>query len=122
MRREEGGLTDLVFNVPGGTGGLVDSPAHCGPFLVAVLHNLGAADLQRLVVGLALVLDHANLLEVLLALLLLVGLEGRDVAGVAPLVVAVVAGDDLVKLSLLRHHDLHSTTSGVGGEGRKTRE
>ena len=99
-----------MLNVPSGTGRLVHSAADCWPFLVAVLHHLSAADLQALVVGLALVLDHANLLEVLLALLLLVGLEGGDVAGVAPLVVAVVAGDDLVKLSLLRHHDLHNKT------------
>ena len=97
-----------MLDVASGTGGLVDSPAHRGAFLLAVLHSLSAADLQGLVVGFALVLDHADLLEVLLALLLLLGLEGGDVAGVAPLVVAVVAGDHLVKLSLLRHHDLHN--------------
>ena len=99
-----------MLNVPGGAGGLIDSPTHCGSLLVAVLHNLGAADLQGLVVGFALVLDHADLLEVLLALLLLLGLESGDVAGVAPLIVAVIAGDHLVKLSLLRHHDLHNKT------------
>ena len=44
--------------------------------------------------------------EVLIALLLLGGDEGGDVAGVAPRVVAVVTGDHLVILSLLHDHHL----------------
>ena len=98
-----------MFNVPGGAGGLVDGPTDHGPRHIAILLYLRAADLHRLVVGLALVLDHANLPEILLALLLLLGLVGGDVAGVAPLVVAVVARDDLLVLGDFIHHDLDNS-------------
>ena len=53
-----------------------------------------------------LVLDEACLPEVLLALLLLLGVVVGDVGGVAPLVVAVVAGDHLLVLDLLDHLQL----------------
>ena len=98
-----------MFNVPGGAGGLVDGPTDHGPSHIAILLYLRAADLHRLVVGLALVLDHANLPEILLALLLLLGLVGGDVAGVAPLVVAVVARDDLLVLGDFIHHNLDNS-------------
>ena len=44
--------------------------------------------------------------EVLVALLLLSGDVGSNVAGVAPLVIAVVAGHHLVVLGLLHDHHL----------------
>ena len=95
-----------MFNVPGGAGGLVDGPTDHGPRHIAILLYLRAADLHRLVVGLALVLDHANLPEILLALLLLLGLVVGDVGGVAPPVEAVVALHDVIVLDLLHHQHL----------------
>ena len=56
-----------------------------------------------------LVLNEARLPEVLLALLLLLGVVVGDVGGVAPLVVAVVAGDHLLVLDLLNHLELVHT-------------
>ncbi len=64
-----------------------------------------------------LVLDETALLEVLLAVLLLLGLEVGGVGGVAPLRVAMVALDVLVILSLFNHHDLVDTTLAGGGNG-----
>ena len=60
-----------------------------------------------------LVLNEARLPEVLLALLFLLGVVVGDVGGVAPLVVAVVAGDHLFVLGLLDHLQLVHTPSPV---------
>ncbi len=64
-----------------------------------------------------LVLDETALLEVLLAVLLLLGLEVGGVGGVAPLGVAMVALDVLVILGLLDHDDLVDTALAGGGDG-----
>ena len=60
-----------------------------------------------------LVLNEARLPKVLLALLFLLGVVVGDVGGVAPLVVAVVAGDHLFVLGLLDHLQLVHTPSPV---------
>ena len=53
--------------------------------------------------------DPADLAEPLLTLLLLVRLVAGDVAGVTPLIVAVVTGHQLIILRLLLHHHLLHT-------------
>ena len=70
----------------------------------------GAALLHLLGQGEVLVGDDALLLELLLTLLLLVRLVDGDVGGVAPVVVVVEAGHDLVVLRLLPHHHLVDTS------------
>ncbi len=89
---------------------------------LALLGALALADERRvaepdgLFLRHLLVLDEAALLEVLLALLLLLGLEVGGVGGVAPLGVAVVALDVLVVLGLLHHDDLVDAALAGGGD------
>ena len=67
------------------------------------LHKRSPADLVGHVGRVLAVLDEAVLHIVLLALLLLLGVVDGDQGLGAPLVVAVLAGDLLVKLSPLLH-------------------
>ena len=73
---------------------------------LTLAHKRGVAELDGLIGGNLLVLNEAALLEVLLALLLLLGLKVCGVGGVAPLAVAMLADNLLVILSLLYHHNL----------------
>merc|ERR1712215_42319 len=63
------------------------------------------------------VVNETVLDEVLLALLLLLGLEVSSVGGVALLAVAMLALDDIVVLGLLNHHDLVDTPLSGSGNG-----
>ena len=75
-------------------------------FRLAVRNERGRTLLHHLGHGLLLVGDHANLPELLVALLLLMRLKAGDVGCVAPLVVAVVAPDLLRVDSLLLQDNL----------------
>merc|ERR1711931_328800 len=77
--------------VPGLALGLVDSPALDWALSVTDQRSVAVLD------------------EVLLAFLLLLGLEVSGVSGVALLGVAMLALDDVIILSLLNHHNLVDT-------------
>ena len=77
------------INLRCGAHGLVLSPALLRPGNVAVFDQWGVAELHGLVHCYLFVLNEAVLLEVLLALLLLLGVEVRGVSGVALLAIAV---------------------------------
>jgi len=74
------------------------------------------AELDGLSIGDLPVLDEAVLDEVLLAFLLLLGLEVGRVGRVATLGVAMVAFDVIVVFGFLDHHDLIDTTFAGGGD------
>ena len=87
-------LAGLLLNILGGTGGLVHSPALLGALTIADLLQRSVTFLDGLVEGLLLEGDGAELLEVLLADLLLGGGELGDVGVVALLGVLVGALQD----------------------------
>jgi len=112
-------LNNIIFNVMfvvfGLTLGFVDGTALFGSFSFA---NEGSvAEFDGLFEGNLLVFDEARFLEVLFALLLLLGLEVGGVGGVATLGVRMVALDFLVVFGLLNHDDLVDTTLTGGGDG-----
>jgi len=104
-------LNNVILNVvlvePGGAHAL-------GDLLAALTRRLigqrGVTLLDGLLNGDLLVLDETVLPEVLLAVLLLLGLEVSGVGGVAPLGVAMLAGNMVIILGLLNHDDLVDTT------------
>ena len=109
-------LNNIILNIvlvePGG--------AHALGNLLAALASLligqrGVALLDSLLNSDLLVLDETVLPEVLLAVLLLLGLEVSGVGGVAPLGVAMLAGNVVIVLGLLNHDDLVDTTLTSGG-------
>lgn len=108
-------IINLVLVVAGLTLGLVDGLTLLGALTLA--DQRGVAEPDGLLEGNLLVLDEARLLEVLVTLLLLLGLEVSGVGGVAPLRVAMVALNLLVVLGLLNHDDLVDTTLSSGGNG-----
>jgi len=108
-------ILDVVLVVAGGTLGLVDSPTFL--WALALADQGSVAELDLLSGGNLPVVDEALLDEVLLALLLLLGLEVSGVGGVALLGVAVLALNDIVVLGLLDHHDLVDTPLAGGGNG-----
>jgi len=109
-------LNNVILNVvlvePGGAHAL-------GDLLAALTRRLigqrGVTLLDGLLNGDLLVLDETVLPEVLLTVLLLLGLEVSGVGGVAPLGVAMLAGNVVIVLGLLNHHDLVDTTLTSGG-------
>ncbi len=104
-----------MLMIPGLALGLVDSLALLGSLTNA--DQRGVAEPDGLIEGDLLVLDEAGLLEVLVALLLLLGLEVGGVGGVASLGVAVVALDVVIVLGLLHHHDLVDAALASSGNG-----
>jgi len=100
-------ILDVVLVEPGGAHAL-------GDLLAALTRRLigqrGVTLLDGLLNGDLLVLDETVLPEVLLAVLLLLGLEVGGVGGVAPLGVAMLAGNVVIVLGLLNHDDLVDTT------------
>lgn len=110
---------DVIFNVmfvvAGLTLGLVDGLTFDGTFTITDQGSVAEPD--GLFEGNLLVLDEAVLLEVLVALLLLLGLEVGGVGGVAPLGVAMVALDLLVVFGLFDHHNLVDTSLTGGSNG-----
>merc|ERR1719264_1843470 len=92
-------LAGLLLHILGGAGGLVHRPALLGPLTVANLLCRPVALPHRLVEGLLLERDLARLLKVLLAHLLLAGLELGDVGVVALLGVLVGALQDRLLLN-----------------------
>ena len=86
---------------------LVDGPALLGSF--PLTNQWSMALLNRLITGHLPVVDEAFLCKVLLAFLLLLGLEVSGVSGVALLGVAMLALNDIIVLSLLNHHNLVNT-------------
>jgi len=109
-------LNNVILNIvlvePGGAHAL-------GDLLAALTRRLigqrGVTLLDGLLNGDLLVLDETVLPEVLLAVLLLLGLEVSGVGGVAPLGVAMLAGNVVIVLGLLNHDDLVDTTLTSGG-------
>jgi len=100
-------ILNVVLMVPGLALRLVDSLTLDGA--LALADQGGVTELDLLLRGDLPVLDEAVLPEVLLALLLLLGLEVGGVGGVALLGVAMLALNDVIVLSLLNHHDLVNT-------------
>merc|ERR1719333_1869235 len=84
-------LSRLLLHILGGTGGLVHSPALLEALAIALLLNGSVAFLHCLIEGLLLEGDGTELLKVLLAHLLLTGLELGDVGVVTLLGVLVCA-------------------------------
>jgi len=105
-------ILDVVLVEPGGAHAL-------GDLLAALTRRLigqrGVTLLDGLLNGDLLVLDETVLPEVLLAVLLLLGLEVSGVGGVAPLGVAMLAGNMVIILGLLNHDNLVDTTLTSGG-------
>ena len=99
----------LVNQLPGGTPGLVLCPADFRPRKAAVLHQGAITHLDGLIVGPDLEADAAFLPKVLLALLYLLGLVGGHIADVAPPVVVVNTGLDLLIHDLLNKHNLNKS-------------
>jgi len=111
-------LNNIILNIvlvePGG--------AHALGNLLAALASLligqrGVALLDSLLNSDLLVLDETVLPEVLLAVLLLLGLKVSGVGGVAPLGVAMLAGNVVIVLGLLNHDNLVDTTLTSGSDG-----
>jgi len=100
-------IFDVMLVVPGLALGLVDSPAL--DWALSVTDQGSVAELNLLLGGDLSVVNEAVLDEVLLAFLLLLGLEVSGVSGVALLGVAMLALDDVIILSLLNHHNLVNT-------------
>merc|ERR1719187_3058656 len=108
-------IFDVVLVVPGLALGLVDGPAF--DWARAITDEGSVAELNLLLRGNLPVVDEAVLDEVLLALLLLLGLEVGGVGGVALLGVAMLALNDVIVLGLLDHHDLVDTSLAGGSDG-----
>merc|ERR1712098_89113 len=110
-------LNDIILNivlvVPGLALRLVDSPTFLWALTVTDQRSVAEFDLLG---GSNLpVVNEAVLDEVLLALLLLLGLEVSGVGGVALLGVAMLALNDIIVLGLLNHHNLVDTPLTSGG-------
>jgi len=112
-------LNDIILNivlmVPGLALRLVDGLTLNGA--LTITDQGGVTELDLLLGGDSLVLDEAVLPEVLLALLLLLGLEVGSVGGVTLLGVGVLALNDIIVLGLLNHDDLVDTPLAGGGNG-----
>merc|ERR1719320_1958575 len=104
-------LNDIILNivlvVPGLTLRLVDGLTLDGALTLA--DEWSVTELDLLLGGNGLVLNETVLPEVLLALLLLLGLEVGSVGGVTLLGVGVLALIDVIVLGLLNHDDLVNT-------------
>ena len=107
-----GALDDVVLHVMdlllGPALGFVLGPADLRSLDITILDKRGPADLRGLVECNLPVLDETVLLEVLFALLLLLGLVLGDVGGVG-----VVALDNIVVFGLFDHLDLVGTPLSV---------
>ena len=112
-------VLDVVDLLLGPALGFVLGPADLRSLDVTVLHKRGPADLSSLVEGNLLVLNETAFPEVLVTVFLLLGLILRDIGGVAPPVIGVVALDNLIVLGLLDHLDLvNAPLAVVSGPGR----
>jgi len=108
-------ILNIVLMVPGLALRLVDGPTF--NWALAITDQRSVAEFDLLSGGNLPVVDEAVLDEVLLALLLLLGLEVGGVGGVALLGVAMLALDDIIVLGLLNHHDLVDTPLTSSGNG-----
>jgi hypothetical protein len=108
-------ILNFVFVVTGLADRLVDSFTFFGTFTVTDEGSM--AELDFLIKSDLLVFDEARFLEVLFALLLLLGLEVGGVGGVTTLGVRMVALDFLVIFGLLNHDDLVDTTLTSSSDG-----
>ncbi|TRY68265.1 hypothetical protein TCAL_16519 [Tigriopus californicus] len=106
-------ILDLMLVVTSLTLGLVHGLTFLGSFALA--DQRGVAEPDGFFKGHLSVFDEAALLEVLLALLLLLGLKVGGVGGMASLRVAMVALDLLVVFGLLDHDNLVNTSLTGGG-------
>jgi len=108
-------ILNIMLVVPGLALRLIDGPAF--HWALTIANERGVAELNLLLRGNLSVINEAALDEVLLALLLLLGLEVSGVGGVTLLGVAMFAFDDIVVLSLLDHDNLVNAplTSGSNG-------
>jgi len=112
-------VNDIILNVmlmvPGCALRLVDGPTF--HWALTVTDERSVAEFNLLSGSNLPVVNEAVLDEVLLALLLLLGLEVSGVGGVALLGVAVLALNDIVILSLFNHHDFVDTPLTGSGNG-----
>jgi len=108
-------ILNVVLVIPGLALGLIDGPTFL--WALSVTDEWSVAEFDLLSGSNLPVVDEAVLDEVLLALLLLLGLEVSGVGGVALLGVAVLALNDIVVLGLLDHHDLVDTPLTGGSDG-----
>jgi len=108
-------ILNVVLVIPGLALRLVDGPTFI--WTLSVTDERSMAEFDLLSGSNLPVVDEAVLDEVLLALLLLLGLEVSGVGGVALLGVAVLALNDIVVLGLLDHHDLVDTPLTGGSDG-----
>jgi len=108
-------ILNIVLVVPGLALRLVDSLTLNGALSVA--DQWGVTELDLLIRSNLLVLNEAALDEVLLALLLLLGLEVSGVGSVTLLAVAMLALNDVIVLGLLDHDDLVDTPLSSSSNG-----
>jgi len=108
-------ILNIVLVVPGLTLRLVDGLTL--NWSLALANKWGVTEVDLLLGGNLPVVDEAVLDEVLLALLLLLGLEVGGVGGVALLGVAMLALNNIIVLCLLNHHDLVNTPLTGSGNG-----
>jgi len=108
-------IHNIMLVVVGGALRLIFSPTYRLPW--AVTDEGSSAELNLLLGGHLLVINKAFLDKVLLALLLLLGLEVSAVGGVALLAVAVMASNFIIVLGLLNHHNLVDTPLTGSGNG-----
>merc|ERR1740128_335206 len=92
---------------------LIFSSANLRSLDITVLHKGSSADLNSLIESNLLVFNKTALPVVLLALLLLLGLVGGDVGGVAPLVIRVITLHNIIILSLLNHLNFVNTSLAI---------
>jgi len=104
-----------VLVIPGLALRLVDSPTFY--WALSVTDKRSVAEFNLLSGSNLPVVNEAVLDEVLLALLLLLGLEVSGVGSVTLLGVAMLALNDIIVLSFLNHHDLVNTPLASGGNG-----
>jgi len=100
-------ILNIVLMVPGLALRLIDGPTF--NWALTITDQRSVAEFNLLSGGNLPVVDEAVLDEVLLALLLLLGLEVSGVGGVALLGVAMLALNDIIVLCLLNHHNLVDT-------------
>merc|ERR1712106_447923 len=92
---------------------LIFSSANLRSLNITVLHKGSSADLNSPIESNLLVFNKTALPVVLLALLLLLGLVGGDIGGVAPFVIRVITLHNIIILSLLNHLNFVNTSLAI---------
>merc|ERR1712106_1228106 len=92
---------------------LIFSSANLRSLDITVLHKGSSADLNSLIESDLLIFNETALPVVLLTLLLLLGLVGGDIGGVAPLVIRVITLHNIIILSLLNHLNFVNTSLAI---------